>query len=239
MALFDRIWNRERKNTTPVPLEAAHFVVLDTELTGLDQKRDSIISFGAVTMTGLRIDMANVFDRLINPDALFKPESVVIHGITPSEVAGKPPIAEVLSDFLNFCGDRIFVGYCIDIDLGFIRRDTKKLLSSAIPNPVIEIVQVYEWLRQVSGKQREGEGRLRELPPIGRDGLYGIAEYFDIEVSSSHNAVMDAYITAQIFQRLLGGLSQRGVSLTDKLLKIGDPIGGGASQLPESNFSNF
>lgn len=221
----------------PVPLEEAAFVVLDTELTGLDRKRDSIISFGAVTMTGLRIEIANVFDRLINPDAVFKPESVVVHGITPSEVTAKPPIAEVLSEFLTFCGDRIMVGYCIDIDLAFIRRDAKRLLGASVANPVIEIVQVYEWLRRVTEKNRKGGGR--GLPPIGRDGLYGMADYFDIDVCNSHNAVMDSFITAQVFQRLLHGISLQGVSQTEKLLKIGDSARGGANQLPESNFQNF
>lgn len=236
MVFFDRIWNR-RQAAEPVPLDDASFVVIDTELTGLDQGCDSIISFGAVTMTGLRIDIAGVFDRLINPEASFKPESVVIHGITPSEVKGEPGIAEVLSEFLTYCGDRILVGYCIDIDLGFIRRDAKRMLGTTITNPVIEIVQVYEWLRKVSGKHR-GSG-FSELPPIGRDGLYGMAAHFDIDISSSHNAVVDAFVTAQVFQRLLHGVSLEGVSRTDKLLRIGDPVRGGAGQLPESNFSNF
>ncbi len=237
MGLLDRIWSRGGSDSPPVPVGTASFVVLDTELTGLDQRCDSIISFGAVTMTGLRIDIANVFDRLIRPDAGFKPESVVIHGITPSEVSGEPPIAEVLSEFLTFCGDRIMVGYCIDLDLGFIRRDAKRLLGASVANPVIEIVQVYEWLRKVSGSQRErGE---RVLPPIGRDGLYGLADFFEIEISSSHNAAVDAFITAQIFQRLLSRISLLGVSGTDALLKIGDPVRGGEGQLSDGSFSNF
>jgi DNA polymerase-3 subunit epsilon len=237
MGLFDRIGRRRQEEIPSIPFDAASFVVIDTELTGLDQRHDSIISIGAVTMTGLRIDMSTFFDRLINPDALFKLESVIIHGITPSEVAGEPGITEVLSEFLTFCGDSILVGYCVDIDLGFLRRDAKKLLNINLTNPVIEIVQVYEWLRRAPGNQREG--RHNELPPIGRDGLYGLANFYDIDIKISHNAVMDAFITAQVLQRLLHGLIHKGVSQTDRLLRIGDPLRGGAGQLPESNFSNF
>ena len=86
------------------PITETGYVVIDTELTGLNERKDSIVSIGAVRMTGTRIDLSQTFYRLIKPDSKFKPESVVIHGITPSDVSEKPNIDSIISDFLEFCG---------------------------------------------------------------------------------------------------------------------------------------
>ena len=39
------------------PITDIRYVVIDTELTGLDEKKDSIVSIGAVRMTGGRIEL--------------------------------------------------------------------------------------------------------------------------------------------------------------------------------------
>ena len=44
-----------------LPLAQVPFVVLDTELTGLDAKRDSVVSVGAVKMAGTRIELGRSF----------------------------------------------------------------------------------------------------------------------------------------------------------------------------------
>ena len=72
------------------------YVIIYTELTGLNERKDSIIAIGAARMTGTRIDLGETFHRLIKPEARFKPESVVMHGITPSDVDGEPGIDSVL-----------------------------------------------------------------------------------------------------------------------------------------------
>jgi len=40
-----------------LPLDRIPLVVVDTELTGLDVKRDSVVSVGAVKMSGTRIEL--------------------------------------------------------------------------------------------------------------------------------------------------------------------------------------
>jgi len=237
MDFIQKITNRSPQPPPDQPelIADASFILLDTELTGLDAKRDSIISFGAVRMKGSRIDVNSLYKRMINPEAEFSPESVVVHGILPSEVSQEPLITEVLSEFTDYCRNDILVGYCIEIDMAFIRRDVKRLFGRQVDNPVIEIVRVYEWLRRVA----EEKQRDKEYPPIGRDGLYGLADVFDIEVSVAHNAAMDAFISAQVFQRLLHGVAKEGITRVEQLLKIEEPANGGTDCLPASNFSNF
>ena len=49
-----------------IPIGEANYVVVDTELTGLNPRSDSIISIGAMKMLGSRIDLGNAFYRLIS-----------------------------------------------------------------------------------------------------------------------------------------------------------------------------
>ena len=88
-----------RQNTTG--LRDASFVVLDTELTGLNERKDSIVSLGAVRMSGTRIYLGDPFYRLVRPRTALTRESVIIHGIMPSDVAEEQDIASVLAQFIG------------------------------------------------------------------------------------------------------------------------------------------
>ena len=48
------------------------YVVLDTEVTGLDEKKDSIVSVGAVRMRGGSIALGDTFYRLLKPETVFE-----------------------------------------------------------------------------------------------------------------------------------------------------------------------
>ena len=197
------------------------YVVIDTELTGLDEKRDSIVSVAAIKMLGGRIDLEETFYRLVHPETELTAESVIIHQITPSEVTKKPGIEKVLAEFVRFCGDAVIVGHCVSIDLSFINRETKRLFGASMKNPAIDTSVVHEWMRKRFPSRKA-------LPFSFTDsGLYDIAKYFDIPVNGAHNASMDAFITAQVFQRFIPMLVEGGVRSIGDLLSIGNPSKGG------------
>jgi DNA polymerase III subunit epsilon len=216
-----------------IPITETSYVVIDTELTGLNERKDSIISIGAVKMIGTRIDLSRTFHKLIKPETRFKPESVVIHGITPSDVSEKPNIDYVIADFLEFCGDDVLIGHCVSIDLSFINRDMKRIVNDRIRNPVIDTLIIYEWIR----KRMPSHSC---FPPGDKSsGLYEMAKCFDITVRGAHDALVDAFITAQIFQRFIPVLMDLGIKSIGMLLKIGHPEEGGDRFKTSGEFSNF
>jgi DNA polymerase III subunit epsilon len=215
------------------PIIETRYIAIDTELTGLNERRDSIISIGAVRMTGAKIELGNSFHQLIKPGSKFKPASVVVHGITPSDVLEKPNIDAILSDFLEFCGSDTLIGHCVEIDLGFINKEMKRVFGAPISNPVIDTFNVYRWL-----KAKVRAGCFASLP-LKDSSLYEIAKCFDIPVRGAHNALVDAFIAAQLMQRFIPALNGAGIETIGDLLVIGHPSEGGDKFKKSAEIANF
>jgi DNA polymerase-3 subunit epsilon len=202
-------------------LREIHYVFFDTELTGLDEKEDSILSIGAVNMTNGRIELGTAFYQLIKPRSFPNGGSVTIHEITPSEVIQQPEVGLVLSDFRNYINGRVLAGYYLTIDLGFLNREMRRIFDRPLDNPAIDTYRLYQWLHQ-----KYPEETSFALPAEQLD-LYALARTFDIPYSSQHNALEDALIAAQVFQRFLPWLDQAGVRTLEELIRLGDPYKGG------------
>jgi len=215
------------------PITDIQYVVIDTELTGLNERKDSIISIGAVRMSGTRIELAGSFHQLVKPGTEFRPKSVVVHEITPSDVLEKPNIDSILSEFMQFCDEDIIVGHCVSIDLCFINREMKRIVGSTLQNPVIDTYKIFEWLR------RKVPSRTCFSSSQQNSSLYEIAKCFSIAVRGAHNALVDAFITAQLLQRFMPVLIEIGVNHIGGLLEIGHPVEGGDKHNVSGEISNF
>lgn len=199
-------------------LQDASYVVFDTELTGLNPRKDSIVSIGAVKIRNGSIVAGETFYRITEPRTELTEKSVVIHGITPSEASKWPGIDRILPEFISFCKDSILVGHMVSIDLRFINREMKRLYGGRIQNPAVDTARIFDWL---SRKQEDAcayfEGH------AGDKSLAGIAGCYGIGIGEAHDALNDAYVTAQVFQRFLRMLPKYGVLTVADLVQIGRP----------------
>jgi DNA polymerase-3 subunit epsilon len=201
-----------------LPLEKIPFVVVDTELTGLDLKRDSVISVGAIKMAGTRIELGHTLYRLVSPQSRFNRESIVVHGITPDDVVEKPQFDSVVGELLAFCGDRVLVGHFLSIDLGFLGREAAAVRAAEWRRRAVDTMRIHVWIEQ--HRHRFGDGM---AVPEGEVNLQALAAKSGIPVKGAHNALTDAYITAQLLQRQLRALPGLGVRTLGDLLRIGRP----------------
>jgi DNA polymerase-3 subunit epsilon len=197
---------------------AARYLVIDTELTGLDERRDSIVSVGGLPMTAGRIVPADAFYREVRPASALTAASIVLHGITPDEVRERPGIETVLAEFSAFCAGGILVGHFLEIDLGFLGAALARAGLPALANPVIDTWPLYDWLSSRSPDD-DGPG----LPRLQDPRLPELARALGVPCRSRHHALADAFVTAQVFQRLLRRLGRWGVATTGELLRIGRP----------------
>jgi DNA polymerase-3 subunit epsilon len=234
--VFGLTWKKEKKLqgiSAKTPITDVRYVVVDTELTGLDEKKDSIVSLGAVRMTGGRIELGDMFYRLVSPKAKLTADSVVIHGITPSDVAAQPVIDTVLAKFLDYAAHDVLVGHFISIDLAFLNREMKRLYGREIENAAIDTFTLDEWLR----KRLKSNACFTKV--LSGYRLYDIAKNIGIPPTGSHNAIADAFTTAQLLQRFIPLLKEAGVHTIGELLKRGKPFEGGDRFRITGDFGNF
>lgn len=192
------------------------FVVFDTELSGLNPRKDSIVAIGALKMRGGSITASDEFYRLIRPFGKMTKKSVEIHGITPDELEHADDIKTVVQDFLAFIADAVLVGHFIHIDLRFLNSYLKKQHNSTLRNPAVDTHGIHGWLLENSSEFKKyfHGGSLKT-------DLFSVAEHYGVPVSMAHNALYDAFITAQLFQRFLHFLEPHGINTLNDLLDIG------------------
>ncbi|WP_243361878.1 3'-5' exonuclease [Fundidesulfovibrio terrae] len=203
------------------PVGRAEFVVFDLETGGLDPSRDAVLSMGAVKMHGGRIDLGSVFEMLVRPSGKVPShESVRVHLLTPSELKDKPPIEEALPAFLEYCGDAVLTGWHVELDMAFLRSWAKRLKLPPPPNRSLDVLGLYLAIR--GGR---GSHLLDELP-LKDATLYSVARALGVSPRGAHNALGDAWLTAQVLQRFLSILrsSRQGEEPTlQTVLRLASP----------------
>jgi DNA polymerase-3 subunit epsilon len=103
------------------------YLAVDLETTGLDPKRDSILSFGYVTLRGYSIDLATARHRLVLTDRAIPEASAIIHQILDDEAATGEPLEKVLTEFLQELAGKVMIAHHSYIEETFIDLACKAL----------------------------------------------------------------------------------------------------------------
>ncbi|MFJ7849142.1 PolC-type DNA polymerase III [Peribacillus sp. NPDC097206] len=90
------------------------FVAVDIETTEFSRQYDSIISIGAVHIYDGKV--ANEFYELIHTSKAITSQIRHITGISNRDLIGARNAAEVLTDFMDFLGERAFVAHNAQFD---------------------------------------------------------------------------------------------------------------------------
>ncbi len=197
------------------PLTETLFTVVDAEMTGLDERRDEILSIGAVRMRGLSILLGHTFYRTVRPRAGAWHATVAIHRIRPSDVHNAPELAEVMAELADFCADTVMVGHRVDVDRRFLDRARESTGALPLPRLWVDTARVAQWLAsdggRIVGAEASGEGL----------DLASLAQREGIAVLPDHHALTDAMVTAQVWQRQLARLLRKGVTRIRDLVLVG------------------
>ncbi|WP_341504029.1 3'-5' exonuclease [Gallaecimonas sp. GXIMD4217] len=181
------------------PISAAPLVALDFETTGLDPDHDDIVSIGLVPFSSQRIYCRESAHWLIKPTMPLAEESVVIHGITHSDVTGAPSLNLILDELLQALAGKLVVVHCQDIERPFLAKALQKRLKERLDFPVIDTMA----LERRALLARQGMlGRLLKKP-IGSLRLADCRQRYCLPFYHAHHALTDALATAELLQAQL------------------------------------
>lgn len=159
------------------------YIAFDVETTGLSPLENEIIEIGALKVRQGKV--AERFIEFIKPRTPISPSITSLTGITNEMVADARSRCDVISDFLDFCGDDILIGHNVAFDYSFMK------CSAAADGMPFE---------------KMGIDTLKIARKVHQDldskSLVCLCKYYHIENKSAHRAYHDALATAKLYQTL-------------------------------------
>lgn len=169
------------------------FVAFDLETTGINPKYDSIIEIGAVRVTGGEVveNVGFVFQELAKPfDRRLSRDVCELTGITENDLKDAREMWEVFTDFMEFVGDDVLVGFnCMIFDSRFMVR-AGRYANIIVRNKYFDVMRYADRFRD----QLNIEG--------GKISLQELSEKLEIKNPQAHRALGDAVTTARVFLKL-------------------------------------
>jgi len=174
-------------------------IASDTETTGIDPLTgDRVIEIACLELDN-DLPTGRSFHALIDPERDIPAEASRVHGFTWSDLKGKPKFVEVAEAFLAFIGtDDPLIAHNAPFDFGFIDAELARV--NMPPLDRARMIDTYALAR----------ARFPGMP----NSLYALCRRFEIDLSerTTHNAVLDCKLLAEVYVELTGG-RQRGLGL--------------------------
>lgn len=203
---------RQRRDTLAAPrvlddhaLNQQRFVVLDLETSGLNMRRDQVLSIGAVVINNGAIDLSQQFECTLQRLDHQPSASTLIHGIAPSEIANGEEPAEALLNFMAFVGDSPLLAFHAEFDQRMLARALKQSLGYRLHHRFFDVAEIAPLVCPKAN-----------LPHAGLDDW---TQHFGLQVQQRHHASADALVTAELALILFSKARQQGLDNLQTLLQ--------------------
>jgi len=183
------------------PIGEAPLMAMDVETTGLNPAKDSIVSIGILPLTVDCIKASQSGHWIVQPHVPLADESVVIHGITHSQIENAPPLIDILEPLLAAITGHVLVVHCRAIERSFLNSALTRLINEPIEMPMIDTMELearlyrqqpaLSWWDRVYHKKTNKRISIRLADSRMR---YGLPFY------KPHHALTDALATAELLQ---------------------------------------
>ncbi len=183
------------------PWRDVDFCVMDFETTGLDLRRDAIVSYGAVVVRGGRIVGDTAIYGLVDPACEVSARSVQVHALRQVDVANAPSSVATAHALRAVLDTRVLVAHAAWIEQAFLSR----YLAEAGYRPSRHVVDTAALARAAAVAPRAGQAE---------PSLEWLAMKMNLPVHTPHHALGDAMTTATLFLALCSALSRTRPALT-------------------------
>ena len=174
-------------------IDSVRFIVLDSETTGLDPRKDRLITIGAVAVVDGEILLEDSFEALLKVS--HNTSAVTVHGITRDDSQRGYDEPEALELFLPYLRDGVIVGHHIGHDVSTFNAGYERHWGFHMKNRFLDTMDLTLHL--------ERDGAFPDREQIRSFTLDALCDMFGVIPHDRHTAPGDALITALVFLRLL------------------------------------
>ncbi len=173
---------------------AARLLAVDVETTGLDARKDEVVSFAAVPVEGGRVVAGGAVSGRVRPSSAPPGSSIEIHGLRAADLAAAPPPEQALAPLAAALRGRIPIAHAAWVERSFLRP-----LGLGMPRRILDTAVLW---RALCIERGEGDPGWRALSEV--------AAGLGLPAHRSHDAEGDALTTAQVFLALATHLEPHG-----------------------------
>jgi DNA polymerase III subunit epsilon len=162
------------------------YVVLVTETSGLNPKKDVVLSFGAIGLQNDVIKLNDVFEVVILQYKYLHDNGLPNDFIIESS---QPKMAEpqAIESLLKYIGNATLVGHRIHFDIQIINEVLHKMGCGKIKNEALDVEMMHKKLHEITTKQFSLDVLLKQ---------------YKVNQDSRNKAVDDAFSISLLFLKL-------------------------------------
>jgi DNA polymerase-3 subunit epsilon len=185
------------------PLASARWVVVDCETSGLDPSRDRLLSVAAVEVAGGRIPAGRSYTAVLRQQAPSNADNILVHGLGGEAQLGGSPAPQVLGELAAFMEGGLPVAFHAPFDREILRRAFAQAKVRAARAAWLDLAVLAPLL----------------FPRRAAKDLDGWLAEFSIECPARHDALGDAYATAQLLLVVLAEAVRQRIASAEALLR--------------------
>lgn len=181
----------------------ASLLALDLETTGLDPKKDAIVSAAWVPVVAGRVRVAEAESHLVHIDQdahRSASSSILVHGIGHDRTRGGKPLETVLLELCRALRGRVLLAHHASFDAGFVSAACERLWGAPLVVPGIDTLAL---LRRMHERRHQAV-RPGDLTLAAARSDCGLPRY------PEHEALSDALAVAELWLALSSRLAGSG-----------------------------
>lgn len=179
-------------------------MIVDLESTGLNPRRDRILSVAALPIRAERAEPGALYSADLRNTIASDRRNILVHGIGPDRQAAGDDPATALMGFLERTGKQVLLAYHANFDHILLDRALREYLGVRAPSVWLDLA----WLAPALCPEAK----------LGHVSLDVWLTTFDLSSEGRHSAIGDAYMTAELFLVLLSRAHGYGISTIRELM---------------------
>lgn len=165
----------------------SHFIIIDTETTGLSPKIAEITEIAAIKVNAITMEVVDTFTTLVDIEGDVPYFITKLTGITKRMlVKDGVPMKVALTELSSFCEDLVIYAHNASFDKNFIRTYLEKENVSYVQTDWIDTISIFK----------------KALPGRSTYKLESLILDFNLATKEEHRALSDAMHTLELMKRV-------------------------------------